>query len=82
MKEMSKLGWLIRLVKHATGVNLFYFLYLLLLSISKILASSQAIQALHRLDGLILIFLEDPLSDCTYDHEAAQLNVWLFCQCS
>jgi ABC-type Fe3+-siderophore transport system permease subunit len=38
MGEMSKLGWLIGLVKHATWTD---FLYLLLFSISKIPASSQ-----------------------------------------
>jgi hypothetical protein len=41
--DVSKLGWLIGLVKHAIGVDSLYFLYLLLLSISKILASSQPI---------------------------------------
>jgi hypothetical protein len=41
MGEMSKLGWLIGLVKHAVCADSLYFLYLLLLSISKILASSQ-----------------------------------------
>jgi hypothetical protein len=41
MGEMSKLGWLIGLVKHAICADSLYFLYLLLLSISKILASSQ-----------------------------------------
>jgi hypothetical protein len=30
MEEMSKLGWLIRSVKHAIYVDSFYFLYLLL----------------------------------------------------
>jgi hypothetical protein len=39
--ELSKLGWLIGLVKHAIWADSLYFLYLLLLSISKILASSQ-----------------------------------------
>jgi hypothetical protein len=39
--EMSKLGWLIGLVKHAICADSLYFLFLLLLSISKILASSQ-----------------------------------------
>jgi hypothetical protein len=39
--EMSKLGWLIGLVKHAIWVDSLYRLYLLLLSISKFLASSQ-----------------------------------------
>jgi hypothetical protein len=38
--EMSKLGWLIGLVKHAIWADSLYFLYLLLLSISKILVSS------------------------------------------
>jgi hypothetical protein len=41
MGEMSKLGWLIRLIKHAMWADSLYFPYLLLLSISKILASSQ-----------------------------------------
>jgi hypothetical protein len=38
--EMSKLGWLIGLVKHAIWADSLYFLYLLLLSISKTLLSS------------------------------------------
>jgi hypothetical protein len=42
--EMSKLGWLIGLVMHAIWADSLYFLNLLLLSISKILASSQPIQ--------------------------------------
>jgi hypothetical protein len=41
IREMYKLGWLIGLVKHAICADSLYFLYLLLLSISKILASSQ-----------------------------------------
>jgi hypothetical protein len=36
--EMSKLGWLIGLVKHAVWADSLYFLCLLLLSISKIQA--------------------------------------------
>jgi hypothetical protein len=40
MGEMSKLGWLIGFVKHAICADSLYFQYLLLLSISKILASS------------------------------------------
>jgi hypothetical protein len=39
MGEISKLGWLIKFVKHATWADSLYFLYQLLLSISKILAS-------------------------------------------
>jgi hypothetical protein len=39
--EMSKLGWLIGLIKHAIWADSLYFLYLLLLSISENLASSQ-----------------------------------------
>jgi hypothetical protein len=41
MGEMSKLGWLIGLDKHVTCADSLYFRYLLLLSISKILALSQ-----------------------------------------
>jgi hypothetical protein len=41
MGEMSRLGWVIGLVKYALRADSLYFLYLLLLSISKILASSQ-----------------------------------------
>jgi hypothetical protein len=41
MGEMSKLGWLIRLVKNAIRADSLYFLYLPLLSISRILASTQ-----------------------------------------
>jgi hypothetical protein len=37
MGEMSKLGWPIGLVKHAIWADFLYFLYLLLLSLSKIL---------------------------------------------
>jgi hypothetical protein len=33
MGEMSKVGWLIRFVKHAIGAKSLYFLYLLLLSL-------------------------------------------------
>jgi hypothetical protein len=39
--EMSKLDWLTALVKHAIWTNALYFLYLVLLSNHKILASSQ-----------------------------------------
>jgi hypothetical protein len=39
--EMSNLDWMIGLVMHAICADSLYFLYLLLLSISKILASSQ-----------------------------------------
>jgi hypothetical protein len=39
--ERYKLGWLIGLVKHAIWADSLHFLYLLLQSISKILASSQ-----------------------------------------
>jgi hypothetical protein len=39
--EMSKLVWLIGFVKHAICTDSIYFLYLLLFSVSKILASSQ-----------------------------------------
>jgi hypothetical protein len=41
MGRMSKLGWLIGLVLYATWADSLYFLYTLLLSISKILASSE-----------------------------------------
>jgi hypothetical protein len=41
MGGKSKLGWLIGLVKHAMWADSFYFLYLLLLSVSKILTSSR-----------------------------------------
>jgi hypothetical protein len=40
MGEMFKLDWLIRLVKHVTWADSLCFLHLLLISISKILASS------------------------------------------
>jgi hypothetical protein len=58
MVEMSKLGWLMGLVEHAMRTDSLYFLYLLLLSFSKILAS---FDPLHRHVELILIFLENPL---------------------
>jgi hypothetical protein len=41
MGEISRMGWLIGFLKHTTGAVSLYFLYLLLLAISKILASSQ-----------------------------------------
>jgi hypothetical protein len=63
MGEMSKLGWLTGWVKHAMWAESLYFLYLLLLSISITLASSQPP---HRNVGLILIFVEDRLGDCAY----------------
>jgi hypothetical protein len=61
MEEMSKPGWLIRLVKQAIWVDSLYFLYLLLLSTSKILASTQPTpyDPLHRHVGIISIFLEN-----------------------
>jgi hypothetical protein len=40
MGKISILGWLTGLVKLAIWANSFYFIYLLLLSVSKILASS------------------------------------------
>jgi hypothetical protein len=40
-RNVKKVGWLFRLVKHAMWVDCLYFLYLLLLSIPSILASSQ-----------------------------------------
>jgi hypothetical protein len=62
MGEMSRLGPLIGLVKHAIWADPPYFLYLLLLSITQISASSQLIyDPPHRLVGLILIFLENIL---------------------
>jgi hypothetical protein len=41
MGEISKLGWLMGLIEHAMWAGSLYFLYLMLLSISKTLASSQ-----------------------------------------
>jgi hypothetical protein len=38
MGEMPKVVWLIGLVKHAVWADSLYFLYLLLLAISKIIA--------------------------------------------
>jgi hypothetical protein len=38
--EISKLGWMIRLVKYAIWAETLHFLYLLLLSISESQASS------------------------------------------
>jgi hypothetical protein len=40
--EISKLGWLTGLVKQAMWANSLYFLYLVLLSVSKILLSSES----------------------------------------
>jgi hypothetical protein len=62
MGEKSKLGWMIRLVKHAIWADSLYFLYPLSLSISKFLAPCQpTYDPLHRHFGLVLIFLQDPL---------------------
>jgi hypothetical protein len=44
--EISRLSWLIGLVKHVMWADSSYFLYLLLLSISKFFASSQPIPQL------------------------------------
>jgi hypothetical protein len=77
MGEMSNMDWLIGLFKHA--ICALYFQYLLLLSISKILASSQP---LHRHAGLILLLLEDLLRDCAKVHRAIRLELCLFRQCS
>jgi hypothetical protein len=41
MGGMSRLGLLIRLVEHAIWADSLYFLYLLLLSVSETIASSQ-----------------------------------------
>jgi hypothetical protein len=41
MGEISKLGWLIGLVKHAMWADSLYFLYLLLFSIFEMIAASQ-----------------------------------------
>jgi hypothetical protein len=83
MEEMSKLGWLIGLVKHATSADSFCLLYLRLLAISKILASSQPTHdPLHRHVGLIVIYLEDPVGGRARVHGAARLEVCLFRQCS
>jgi hypothetical protein len=41
MGEVSKLGWLIGLFEHVIWAASLYFLYLLLISISNTLASSQ-----------------------------------------
>jgi hypothetical protein len=41
MGELSKLGRLVGLVKHVIWAYSLYFLYMLLLSVTKILASSQ-----------------------------------------
>jgi hypothetical protein len=48
VEEMTKLGWLVRLVKHAIYTDSLHFLYQPLLSISKILASSQHIRSRTR----------------------------------
>jgi hypothetical protein len=54
-----------------------YFLYLLLLSIPKILASSHPMALFIRHVGLILIFLEDPAGDspCSRSRTARGLPV-------
>jgi hypothetical protein len=41
MGDIFEQGWLIGLVRHAIWADFLYLLYLLLLSVSKILASSQ-----------------------------------------
>jgi hypothetical protein len=71
------------LAKHAMWAYSLYFLYPLLLSVPKILASSNLLyDSLHRLVGLILIFLEDPLWGCAYAYRAAWLEVYLSHHCS
>jgi hypothetical protein len=62
MGEMSKLGWIIGLIEQAIWAASLYFLYLLWLSTSKILAlPSQLYDPLCRHIELISIFPEDPV---------------------
>lgn len=50
------------------------FLYVLLLSVSKIWASSHlTYDPAYRHAGPVLIFLEGPLSNCVYAHRATRL---------
>jgi hypothetical protein len=78
MGEKSKLDWLIVLVQHVVWDYSLYFMLLLLLSVSKILASFQPTHdPLHRHVGL-----EDPLSNCDCVHGATRLEFYLFRQCS
>jgi hypothetical protein len=77
IREMSKLGWLIRLVKHFTWADSLYFLYLPLLSISSLLYNPRPMH-----DELTLIFLEDPARDYVCVHGGARLEVCLFRECS
>jgi uncharacterized membrane protein len=75
-------NWLIRLREQAIWTASFYFLYLLWLSISKILALSlptpQLHDPLHRHVWLISIFREDPVWDyvlCSWSRTARGLPV-------
>jgi hypothetical protein len=82
MGEISRLGWLIGVFKHSIWAYSLYFLCLLLLSISKILASSQTVHDRPRRHFvLIWIFLADPLSNYAYSHGGSRLVVCLFHQC-
>jgi hypothetical protein len=71
---MSKPDWLIELVKHAIWADSLNFLYLLLLSTSKIQLNPRLpYESLCRHIVIILIFLEDPyeitsMSMCTETH--------------
>jgi hypothetical protein len=59
--ELSKVLWLLGLVKHDHMGGFLVFLHLPLFPISKILASSRLpYDPLHRHVDVILIFLEDP----------------------
>jgi hypothetical protein len=66
MGEMSKLGWLIGWSSKDMWADPFYFLYVVLGSICKTLASFQHILwfcgFFHMHVGLILIFQENPMS--------------------
>lgn len=57
ISEMSKLGWIIGLVQHATWAETLYFFCLEILSVPNVLASFRLLHP-HRHFGLILIFYE------------------------
>jgi hypothetical protein len=81
--EMSKLGWLIGLVKHAIWVNSLYFLYLLL-SISNTLASFQPTLWLSFMLLTCVLWHSERRRLCTFlnrTFENAAKITWCFSYC-
>jgi hypothetical protein len=76
--EISKLSWLI-VLKHTTWA---YSLISCTCCSRSWFHPKVTCDLLHRHVGPGLIFLHDPLWDCTRVSKAAQLMVCLFCQCT